>query len=231
MPDEGLLTHNVASIFLTKFLGTIYGRQLDIDIGTSDALVSALRAERGETLTLVEVKYAKLQDICFPTSVLMILIGEGEEVTYEDQVCGDIRNLRKWQVLPEQKFPTLYVGATSLLQLQPHRKSDVGIKYTSITFSAIQLNGSVISTNMNVRWSENIAGMEIDIINATFPLSFDFGIQNPYPIHLADISGPWGIPISVDASISVQLNPNQICADLRATWPGGNVGTRGCQGF
>ncbi|HLO15476.1 MAG TPA: hypothetical protein VK206_11645, partial [Anaerolineales bacterium] len=220
---------SLASVFTSKFLAVAFGRPVDINIGKSDALISALGADKNEKLSLVAVEHVQLEEICIPASLLLILPGDGEEITPGDKFCGNDKNLRKWALLPERKLPALHVGAVSLLQLRGKKRMEV--KEVSLRFGNVQLNGSIISMDMYARWSENILGLDVVLLDETFHFEFDFGLQNPYPVHLADISGPFGIPISIDATISAQLNPNQVCADLRASWIGGNVGTRACQGF
>ena len=228
---------SLVSLMTPKLVWVVFGHPVDVQLGKAEALTSAMRGLPGEVLTLVKVKCVVAAGVCFPVDMLLVLPGAGTTPQPDDKCCCIEPDLLMWQVLPDTSLPELHLTTTSLSNLVSRHKrtGDVIAKGATIRFGNVQLNGSVISVAMTVRWTEDIFGSEVVLYDSTTNFSFDTGVQNPYPIHLGDFSvdvpflGP--VPVSVDATISVTLNPRQICADLRATWPGGNVGTRGCQGF
>ncbi|MDR6374173.1 hypothetical protein [Paraburkholderia caledonica] len=225
---------SLASLISPKFTWLVFGHPIEGSIGKSDDLVHAVRGAAGAELTLVKVSCVNADGMCFPIPAIIVLPGTGDKPTDEELRCCSETDIKVWHVIPDTPLPFLQIGKSSLSQLIEAKRSkrNVGSLAASLTFGNIQLNGSVLSVQMNVRWSENIAGIDIVLVDQSFPISFDFGVQNPYPIHLADVEGPFGLPISIDANISVSLNPNQVCAELRATFPGGNIqGPHGCQGF
>lgn len=222
---------SLASLLSPKLVWSVFGHPVDIPLGKSDNLASALRVPAKTELTLVSVKCIRADSVCVPVSTLVVLPGAGEPVTEADKCCCNEQGLLFWNVLPDTQLPFIYIGSGSLSQLVKQNRR-LNPRGASLTLGNVQLNGSVLSAYISAYWSENVAGIEIVLIDQTFQISVDFGVQNPYPIHIADIEGPFGIPISVDGNISVRLNPNQVCAELRASWPGGNVqGPHGCQGF
>lgn len=222
---------NFSSLLSSKLICSVFGHPVDIPVSNpSPGIMSALRAPSESVLTVVSVKCVRVNDACLSFSSLLILPGAGEQVTDADKCCCNEKGLLVWRVLPETLIPVIHVGTTSLSQLVKAKRS--GKTGASVTIGNVRLNGSVLSADIRAYWSENILGLEIVLIDQTLPINFDFGVQNPYEWHIADIEGPFGIPVSVDGKVSVTLDPNRVCAELRASWPGGNAqGPNGCVNF
>jgi|GEM_PF-6432612 len=219
----------LASLLASKFSWSVSGIPIDIEIGESSDLSYALNATDA-ILTLVSLKCIHADGVCIPIGGIAVLPGSGEDED-KSECCWE-PGLRVWKILPDTLLPFIDINKRTLAQAVAAKKKGPGTRYASLSLSNPRLNGSVLSVEIRARWSESIAGLEIVLIDETIPVTFDFGVSNPYPVHLLDIEGPFGIPISVDANFSVNISPNRVCAELRASWPGGNVqGPHGCLNF
>jgi hypothetical protein len=226
------MTVNLASILSPKFSWVVFGYPIDVDVGSTTGLVAALGAAAGAKLDLVKVKCLLADSVCIPLDILLVLPGPGAAVTPQDKCCCAADGIMKWDVLPEMKFPALYIGSASLAQLSSANRGKIGTKGASLTIDNVQINGSIFSAQIHAFWSENISGIDVTLLDGTYPVTFDTGVPNPfsYPLLEFDVAI---FHVTINANISWTLNPNRICAELRAEWTSmfgsGNLqGPNGC---
>lgn len=114
-----------------------------------------------------------------------------------------------------------FPGAQSEQELLNALGNDVHAKGINVSFRDVRRDGDVIKGVVNIHWEEKVAGKRIVLIDADIP----FSVKDRQRIFEKEIDIAFGIKVKVYAEVFYNP-PNQVCVEVRATWPGGSVGAQ-----
>lgn len=220
-----MTTVSIASLFNDKVTATVYGTIVDLKIGASSDFSSALTQGASGDMHLVKTSAVRVAGVCLPIKETIIVVGEGDP---SDSQCGTIGlNERMWSVPLAAQLPLFRTEVTTLADLVAQSDAELHVQGLQVYFTDVTESGGVVSGTVVLNWEENIAGRRIVLIRQSLP--FQIAGRTRVLERTQDIA--FGIKVHVYADLYFELKPNRICVEVRARWPGGNLGNNHCQPF
>ncbi|AZD59975.1 hypothetical protein [Pseudomonas chlororaphis] len=215
----------IADIINEKIEASVYGVPIDAAVGKSTDFSKGLSQGQAGTASLVRTTAISVAGKCIPVSSIVVVFGGGAA---SDKKCGSgDPDEKMWTISLDSPIATFKESVTSLGELVAEAQGGIGIFGLSISFSGVHESNGVVSGTVVVNWEENIAGQRVVIIRQSLP----FSIRGRARIYEDSFDVIWGIRVSVYVEVYAQLNPNSVCVEARARWPGGNAGDTHCEPF
>jgi hypothetical protein len=157
--------------------------------------------------------------------VTLILPGNGEKPDGCDDFSND-KEFLMWRIPKGTTIPSINLGSTSAEDIVA-QSVNFDAKGISVYFEDLQESNGKLSGRAVINWEENLFGKRIVLIDRSIP----FSITNRERIFEDSFEPIPFFKVKVYADVYFTLNPGRVCVELRATWPGGNVGDTKCQTF
>ncbi|UST83308.1 hypothetical protein [Pseudomonas siliginis] len=215
----------IADIVNEKVEAVVYGIPIGGSIGNSKDFSNGLNQGQAGAADLVRATAISIGGRCIPVSLILVVFGGGAA---SDNKCGKGDPDEKMWTIPLNSPVAIFREEVAKLgTLVAEVQGGIGILGLSISFSGVRENNGVISGRVIINWEENIAGQRVVIVRQ----SLAFSITGRARIYEDSFDVIWGVRVSVYVDVYAKLNPNNICVESRARWPGGNVGDTHCEPF
>ncbi|OZI20515.1 hypothetical protein CAL26_23765 [Bordetella genomosp. 9] len=216
--SDQLSDHFEIALFGKKLSG------LELDADTKKSIPDH---RAGGDVSIVTVYGLRTFGHCFKLKipVTLILAGIGETPRGCDDFADDTAFLM-WTVSRKTPFPTISFGTTSAEEMVAGNV-ELTVQGLSIYFTDLVEADGKLSGKAVIHWEENVGGRRIVLIDQTIP----FSIVNRERIFERSFEPIPFVRVTVYADVFFSIDTRRACVEVRATWPGGNVGDTRCQMF
>lgn len=214
-----------ASLFNDKVNAVVYGTALDVKAGNASDFAATLTRGSAGPVQLVRTSAISVAGVCLPIKETLLVVGAGAA---SDGKCGANGPQEEMWVVPlSAPLGIVHTEVTTLSDLLSRSTDDYEPQGLQIYFKDVKESGSIVSGTVVINWEEKIAGKRVVIIRQSIP----FQISGRTRVYEKTIDVIFGIKVKVYVDIYFELNPNRICVEARAKWPGGNAGDVHCEPF